>query len=163
MSKQVTAVYKDRRSMANAVEQLVRNAGIARDDISVLMSEETRGREFAQRAASKAPEGAVTGVATGGVLGAVAAALVAVGTVAAPGVGLVAAGPVIAALAGAGAGGAAGGLVGGLIGLGIPEHEAELISHDVEQGAILLGVQAHDDRSGEVERILEDTGGTHVR
>jgi hypothetical protein len=38
---------------------------------------------------------------------------------------LIAAGPVVAALAGAGAAGATGGLVGGLIGAGIPEVEAK--------------------------------------
>ena len=41
-----------------------------------------------------------------------------------PGVGsLIAAGPVVAALAGVGAGGAVGAVPGGLIGLGIPEYK----------------------------------------
>jgi hypothetical protein len=73
---------------------------------------------------SKLPEGVAVGATGGGAIGAIAAGLAAVGALAIPGVGILAAGPIVAALAGAAAGGAAGGLIGGLIGLGIPEHEA---------------------------------------
>ena len=163
MSKQVTALYKDRVSAANALDKLTAEGGIAAEDISVLMSEETRGREFEMQAATKAPEGAATGAATGGVLGAVAASLVAVGAVAAPGIGLLAAGPIVAGLAGAGAGAAAGGVLGGLAGLGFPEHEAKLVSKEISGGALLLGVQAHEDRVEAVKKALADTGGSHVR
>jgi len=138
-------------------------AGVSQDDISVLMSEQTRGREFVLKAATKAPEGAATGLVAGGALGAIAAALVAVGSVAIPGIGLFAAGPLVAALAGAGAGGVAGGLVGSLVGLGFPEHEAKLVSDQVQKGAILVGVEAHEDRVDAIKKIMKDAGGKDVR
>src|SRR5262245_35064816 len=119
MAHLVTGIFANRASAELAVDQLMAS-GYSRDDISVLMSDATRGREFGITEDSKAPEGAATGAAVGGVLGAIAAGLISVGIIAIPGVGLVAAGPIIAALAGAGAGGAAGGLLGALIGAGIP-------------------------------------------
>lgn len=161
MSKQVTAIFGDRASAASAVDRLVA-AGFARDDISALMSDATRGRHFDVESSTKAPEGAAVGAGLGGVLGAIAAGLVAVGTVAVPGVGFFAAGPIVAALAGAGAGGAAGGLMGGLVGMGIPEHEARLHLDELKEGSILLGVQAHDDRAVTARDIMRNAGGKHV-
>lgn len=52
--------------------------------------------------------------------------LAGLGMLTVPGIGpLVAAGPIVAALAGIGAGGATGGLIGALVGSGIPEVEAK--------------------------------------
>jgi hypothetical protein len=52
--------------------------------------------------------------------------MVGIGALAIPGLGrFIAAGPIMAALAGAGAGAAAGGLTGALIGMGIPELESK--------------------------------------
>lgn len=161
MAKNVTAIYKDRKAAAVAVNQLLAD-GFSRDDVSVLMSDATRGREFAVESHSKAPEGAAVGAATGGVLGAVAAGLVAIGVIAAPGIGLVAAGPIVAALAGAGAGGAVGSLAGSLVGMGLPEHEAKLLADEIKEGSFLIGVHAHDDRADAAKKIFEETGGKHI-
>src|SRR5580765_1179562 len=120
MATLVTGLFKTRVSAERAIESLI-DYGYSRDDISLLMSDATRGREFSLQMATKAPEGVATGAAIGGVLGAVAAGLVAVGILVVPGLPLVAAGPVVATLAGLGAGGAAGAVTGGLIGLGLPE------------------------------------------
>ena len=49
-----------------------------------------------------------------------------IGALAIPGVGpFIAAGPIMATLAGMGVGGAVGGIAGALIGMGIPEYEAK--------------------------------------
>src|SRR4029078_12183400 len=89
-------------------------------DISVLMSNETRTKEFGIESGSKAATGASVGGAVGGTVGAVLAAIAAVGTsIALPGLGLVIAGPLAAALAGLGAWAATGGLVGGRGGWGV--------------------------------------------
>lgn len=161
MAKFVTGLVNNRSAAELTVEQLVR-AGFSRDDVSVLMSSETQGREFGVIDSTKAPEGAAAGAAIGGVLGAIAAGLVAVGVLAVPGLGLVAAGPVLAVLAGAGAGGGAGGLIGGLVGTGVPEHEAKLYTDQLEGGGILIGVFAHDDKAKAAEEILENIGARSV-
>ncbi len=64
-----------------------------------------------------------------------------IGALAIPGLGpFIAAGPIMAALAGAGVGGAVGGLTGALIGMGIPEYEAKRYEGRVKDGGILLSV-----------------------
>ena len=162
MAKDIIAIYKDPAAAAVAISRL-EDAGLSKEDISVLMAETTRGREFTVDAETKAPEGAVAGGVAGGALGGIAAALVAVGAIAAPGIGLVAAGPLLATLAGVGAGGAVGGLAGGLSGMGIPEHEVNLLSDQVSEGAVLLGAHVHDDRREDTIKIFEDTGGKNIR
>jgi len=102
MAKLVTGLFRTRGSAETAVDSLIDN-GYPRQDISVLMSDATRGREFALKMATKAPEGAATGATVGGALGAIAAGLVVLGVIAIPGLAIVAAGPVVATLAGLGA------------------------------------------------------------
>jgi hypothetical protein len=162
MAKLVTGLFKTRSAAERAVENLV-DDGYSREDISILMSDATRGREFALQMATKAPEGAAAGATIGGALGAIAASLVALGIIVVPGLALVAAGPVVATLAGLGAGAAAGGLTGALIGVGIPEHEAKFYNEAIEQGGILLGVYAHDDRAAHARRLLEASGAEKVK
>jgi hypothetical protein len=76
MATLVTGLFKSRSNAERAVEDLLAH-GWSRDDISLLMSDATQGREFGLAMASKAPEGAAAGGTIGGVLGAVAAGLVA--------------------------------------------------------------------------------------
>jgi hypothetical protein len=67
-------------------------------------------RDFAHEQHTKAPEGAATGVAGGMVVGGALGWMIGIGALAVPGIGaFIAAGPLMAALAGAAAGGAAGG------------------------------------------------------
>lgn len=120
------------------------------------------GRNFALAESSKAPEGATAGATVGGALGGILMGLAATGLVLIPGVNLVAAGPLLAVLAGIGGGGAVGGLLGGLLGLGIPEHEAKLVEQGLSKGNVLVGVRAHADRVDVARKILRETGGTHV-
>jgi hypothetical protein len=162
MATLVCGLYRTRSAAAHAVEELERN-GFSRDDISLLMSDKTRGREFGLAMRSKAPEGAAAGAALGGVLGAVAAGLVVIGAITIPGVALLAAGPVVATLAGLGAGAAAGGLTGALIGLGLPEHEAKFYNEAIAQGGILVGVYAHNDRRNDAKKILDITGAEKIK
>ncbi|NNL84935.1 MAG: hypothetical protein HKP27_04745 [Myxococcales bacterium] len=162
MSTFVSSVFGNREEAELAVDRLIAN-GCDRSDISILMSDGTRGRDFHMEQNTKAPEGAATGGVIGGTLGALVAGLVGVGTVATGGAGIVAAGPIVAALAGGGAGAATGGLIGGLIGAGMPEHEAKVNSERLEKGDILVGVDAHDDRVSKIEDILSNAGGTGIK
>lgn len=160
----VTCLFKSRAAAEAAVDALIKR-GYTRDEISVLMSDATRSKEFAVETRSHAADGAGIGGAVGGTIGAVLAAIVAVGTsIAIPGLGLVVAGPIVAALAGAGAGAATGGIVGALIGAGIPEHRARVYDSGIQSGGILLGVEARsDDDADKLQKFLEDLGAEHVR
>jgi hypothetical protein len=75
----------------------------------------------------------------------------------------IAAGPIMAALAGAGAGGVVGGIAGALIGMGIPEYEAKRYEGRIKEGGILLSV--HCDSSDWVKKakqVLERTGAEDI-
>lgn len=162
MAKLITGIFRSRSSAMLAVEDLIRH-GFPQDDISLLMSETTRGREFVIDEHTKSPEGIVTGAAIGGVLGALALGLSAVGMIVAPGVGAYAVGHWLTTLAGFGAGAIGGGFIGGLIGLGIPEHEAELYRGEIEKGGILLGIFVYDkERAHEAEALMNANSGEHV-
>jgi len=165
MSKNfVTGFFKTRAAAEAAVDAIIKR-GYTRDDISVLMSDATKNKEFAVQTRSHAADGLGIGGAIGGTVGAVLAAIVAVGTaIAIPGIGLVVAGPIAAALAGAGAGGATGGLIGMLVGAGIPEHRAKVYDAGVRGGGILLGIEAKSKEEVEkLKTLLEDIGAEHVQ
>ena len=144
----LTGTFRDRESAERAYDSLLRR-GYSKDEINVLMSDETRTRYFADRTkddlGTKAAEGGLAGAAVGGTVGAIAGALAMAGTLAIPGVGIVLAGPVAAALAGLGAGAATGGLVGTLIGAGIPEDQAKAYESDLKSGGILVAVRPRSD------------------
>ena len=106
-SRMVTGMFRDRDSAERAY-QSVTSRGYGNDDVSLLMSDETRNKYFpSDRPAdtelgSKALEGTGAGAAIGGTVGGVLAALAAIGTsLVIPGLGLVIAGPLAAGLAGA--------------------------------------------------------------
>jgi hypothetical protein len=163
-TKLVTGLFKTRVAAEAAVDAILRR-GYQSDDISVLMSDSTKTKEFALQTRTHAADGAGIGGAIGGTVGAVLAAIAAIGTsIAIPGIGIFVAGPIAAALAGAGAGGATGGLIGALIGVGIPEHRAKVYETGVRGGGILLGVEAKSDEDVDrLEHLLEDIGAEHVR
>jgi len=156
-------IFSDRSRVEAALDQLKRE-GYRNTDISVLFPENVGTKDFAHEKNTKAPEGATTGAGTGVVLGGALGWLVGIGALAIPGLGpFIAAGPIMAALAGAGVGGTVGGLVGALIGMGIPEYEAKRYEGRVKAGGILLSV--HCDDSGwtkKAKEILENAGGEDV-
>jgi hypothetical protein len=163
VAKLVTGVFKDRAAVEAVIERLS-EMGYTADDVSVLMTDETRTREFGIDVETKAAEGAGIGGAVGAVLGAVLAVIAAAGaTIAFPGIGLVIAGPIAAALAGAGAGGLTGGLLGALVGLGIPEYRAKAYEKKLHEGGILVGVEAKSDEDVDgLEDLFATFGAEHV-
>jgi hypothetical protein len=164
MARLVTGLFRDRLTAEAAVREISK-WGYTRDDVSIMMSDTTRDKEFGIEAGSKAAEGASVGGAIGGAVGAVLAALTAVGTsIVLPGIGLVIAGPIAAALAGAGAGGATGGLIGLLVGAGIPEHRAKVYDAGLREGGILLGAHAKSDEDAKkIEEVFERLNAQKVR
>ena len=159
----VFGIYSDYATVENSVDAL-KAAGFRNTDISVLFPENEGTKDFAHKKETKAPEGVTTGATTGAVVGGGLGWLAGIGALAIPGLGpFIAAGPIMAALAGVGVGGAVGGIAGALIGMGIPEYEAKRYEGRVKQGGILLSV--HSDNSDWTKRakeILEHTGAQDV-
>lgn len=159
----VFGIYPTEGDAERAVDSLT-TAGFPAANISVLLPDLRGTRDFAHVKETKAPEGATTGVAAGGVLGGALGVLVGIGALAIPGLGpLVAAGPIVAGLAGLGAGGAVGGLFGALVGMGIPEYEARRYEGRVKGGGVLLSV--HCDTSDQVSRakdVLKASGAEDI-
>ena len=154
-SRTVTGLFRDKES-AEKVYNSLRTRGYSDEDVSLMMSDDTRKKYFTDddenktEFDTKAWEGAGKGAAIGGAVGATLAAIAAIGTtVALPGIGLLVAGPLAAAIAGAGAGGLTGGLVGALIGSGIPEDRAKEYESGINEGGILMGVNARSDEDAE--------------
>ena len=159
----VFGIYATAATAEHAVDHLLA-VGFTNSDISVLLPDDETTRAFAHEKNTKAPEGTATGVTAGGVIGGTLGLLAGIGALAIPGVGpLIAAGPIVAGLAGLGVGGAVGGLVGALIGMGIPEYEAKRYEGRVKDGGTLLSV--HCDTSDQVSRakdLLKSSGAQDI-
>ncbi len=159
----VFGIFKTEDAAERAVDQLL-SAGFSNSDISALLPDNETTRAFAHEKHTKAPEGTTTGATTGGIVGGTLGLLAGIGALAIPGVGpLIAAGPIVAALAGVGAGGAVGGLLGALVGMGIPEYEAKRFEGAVKSGGTLVSV--HCDYSDEIataKRVLKEAGGQDI-
>src|ERR1700748_2380606 len=164
MSKSsVICIAKTEDQAITIVDQL-KAANFSNNDISVLLPDKTGTKDFAHEQHTKAPEGATTGGVTGGVLGGALGWLVGIGALAIPGVGpFIAAGPIMAALGGAGGGGAVGGITGALIGLGIPEYEAKRYEGKVKSGNILISVHTEDhNEASRAKEIFKNAGAEDI-
>lgn len=159
----VMGICKTHNDIERAVEALKRD-GFSSDDVSVLAPHKDGAQNIGYAAETKAPEGAVTGAGAGAVIGGALGFLAGAGALVIPGVGpFIAAGPIMAVLAGAGVGGAVGGVGGALIGLGMPEFEAKRYESYVKNGGILISV--HTENSDEVDRArkcLENCDATDI-
>ena len=159
----VFGIYKNSIQAERAVDSIAA-AGFSYNDVSVLLPDQQSSKEFAHEKNTKAPEGATAGATTGGVIGGPLGLLAGIGALAIPGVGpFIAAGPIMASLAGIGVGGAVGGLIGALVGMGIPEYEAKRYAGRVKDGGVLLSV--HCDTSDEISRakeLLKQTGAQDI-
>ena len=167
-SKMVTGLFRDSASVERAYEVVSqRDYGTA--DINVVMSDDTRGRYFSDnrqintKLGRKVEEGGELGGPIGGTIGTILPAVIAVGVVAAPGLGFVLAGPVAVALAAAGAAGLTFGLIGALSDWGIPEDRAKQYESGIHDGGILMGVRPRSDEDARhFEKEWKAIGGQHV-
>jgi hypothetical protein len=149
---------------AIAIADNLKAAGFGNNDVSALFPDKQGSKDFAHEQHTKAPEGAATGAGTGAVLGGALGWMVGIGALAIPGLGpFIAAGPIMAALAGAAGGAAAGGLTGALIGMGIPEYEAKRYEGKVKDGNVLLSVHTEDSKERDrAKKILDDGGAVDI-
>jgi len=163
MTKTITAVFATRPEADSALRALDK-AGFTKEQVTMLVTEETRGQHFGIDEHTKAGEGATAGAALGGLAGALYFGLSSAAVLLVPGLNVVVFGTVISGLVGLGAGATTGGLIGALVGLGTPEHEAKLYEDAVRKGAILVAVQANDSAAVDtVKAILKDGNAEDIK
>lgn len=138
---------------AESIVQSLKASGFSANDISALMPDKRTTKDFAHEHNTKAPEGATAGGVAGLGVGAALGWLAGIGALAIPGVGpLIAAGPIMGALAGGAVGGATGGVIGALVGMGIPEFEAKRYDTKIRDGNILISVHTEDSKQRDVAK-----------
>jgi hypothetical protein len=163
-------IYATATQAEVGVDMLI-TKGFKSAGISLLLPEQpNNATQGANGAAQPAPQttkigsASAVGATAGGALGGALALLVGAGALAIPGVGpFIAAGPLMAGLAGLGLGGAVGGLGGALVGMGLPEDEAKRYLSQVRTGHTLLIV--HCDTPTEVLKakdILAASGAAEI-
>ena len=144
MAKAVFCIARS-ESMAKDIVDKLKVMGFSEEDISVLFPDRSGTRDFAYEQHTKAPEGVAAGGLVGASAGGILGWLAGIGTLAIPGVGpFLAAGPIMAALAGVAIGGTTGGLIGALVGMGIPEFEAKRYEGKLRSGNMLISVHAEE-------------------
>jgi hypothetical protein len=159
----VMGIYPDRTTLSDAINVL-HKAGYRATDISVLSSDNQGSKDFGLEQRTRALTGAATGAAVGAVIGAALAWLASTQNLAIPNLGpLVAAGPVLAALAGAGAGSALGWILGLLAGVCLPEYVAKRYAGRIRRGGILMSVHC-DSREwcDRAKKALKNTGARNI-
>lgn len=162
-TRTVVGVFDSVHEAQEAVREL-EGRGISRDDISVVANKNAVGYDTMEAAdrdkASDVVADAGIGAAIGGVGGLL---LSAAGALTIPVIGpILAAGPIAAALTGAGIGAAAGGLIGALTESGIPEEEARYYAEGVRRGDVLVTVRAPRGRADEISDILDRNNAVDV-
>jgi hypothetical protein len=162
MAHHVTGIFSDATAAENAVGLLV-DGHFNPEEISIVVSDREGSHEEPVEWDTGVAEGAVGGAALGGVLGAIGGTLVATGLIAAPGLAVLAAGPIVGALKGALAGGAVGLEVGALAGLGFWEDEAHIHASALEEGGIVVAVPAEHEHIQDARKIFTEAGADAVR
>jgi hypothetical protein len=171
----ITGLFADRESAEQAY-RCVSKLGYGADDISVVMSEQTRAREFAHSADTalsdktwQAPDAQSKaakelGGPAGGTLGTAAPALAAIGTLLLiPGINIAVAGPIAVALTAAGAVGIAGGIIGALADWRVPHSHAEEYEKGIRKGGILLGCKTRSREDAEqIKQCWHQNGGRSI-
>lgn len=144
----VTGIFNSADDADKAVTRLL-NDGFTKEKISLIQSD--HGKVYKTLSplpaenANHLAEGGFTGAAVGSALGSLLFSLLAVGSIALPGGAIVMAGPVVAALSGAGAGGILGGLCGTLIGAGLAMDQASRYEEDIKKGKSIVVVATSDE------------------
>ena len=163
MATRTLARSYDSYDTATGVVGELEAAGISHDDIS-LVGTNRAGDAVTDSTDPVVEEEAGTGAGAGATLGTLVGGgtgqLAGLGLLAIPGVGpVVAAGWLVATLAGAGAGAAigaaAGGLVGSLTSAGVSEEEAHVHAETVRRGGSLVTVRVDEAQVVTAERILD--------
>lgn len=173
--KIIGGVFKEHEEVIRVIEEL-KLKGYSIDDISVFaksgedlsdIQHETNASvttDSSERG-KHAGKGAGIGAASGGILGGTLGAILGAGLFAIPGIGpIAAAGPIVAGLTGAGVGAGGGGIVGALVGAGIPEEHAREYERYLNDGYIVVLVDAEGSKEQEVHHLFDkyNTANRHM-
>src|ERR1700751_5143176 len=163
MTTTISRLYNNHGDARAAVQQL-EVAGVAHNEISIIASNAdnwyNNGKDtFPDREvdgkddrAESAGKGAAIGAAAGGPAG----LLTGLGLMAIPGVGpVVAAGWLVATLAGAAAGGVTGGAVGALPQAGISKDEADVYAEGLRRGGAVVSARVADSDAARLQVIMD--------
>ena len=156
MAKTVVGLF-DNVNEAEAVVGELTELGIRRDEISIARQQDTSGGGGTRgtHGTGDMGGGIAAGATTGAVLGGAAGLIASLTSLAIPGFGpILAAGPIIATLTGAGIGAAAGGLIGALVSAGVPEEEAEYYTEGVRRGGTLVTVRVDDAKANRAADVM---------
>ncbi len=159
----VFGIYRDEDQVSYAIDKML-EAGFRNEDISVLIPDNLGTKDFGLEKHTKAPEGTTTGATAGGAIGGTLGLLAGIGALAIPGLGpFIAAGPIMAALAGLGVGGTVGGIIGALAGMGVPEYEAKRYEGRIKSGGVLASVHSdNSDWAQKAKDIMKATGAEDI-
>jgi hypothetical protein len=141
---------------ANRAYNDLKALGFADNDISVVMSHQTRRRYYGDGAGPGNGEShAQAGAFSGGVIGALIGAAIVAGTAAMLGGAVFATGPIGLALATIAGSAAAGSIIGALSHAGIPDQLHGSIDEAVKRGDIVLHVDAEGTQADGASKILQ--------
>lgn len=156
----------DTNAQAQSAAQALVNAGVPRDDISVIANNEAGAyAPYTDTADYSTTTGHAVGhdAKVGAEWGAGIGLLVGLTGLAIPGLGwIAAAGWFAGTLLGAGTGAIIGGLVGALTHIGVPEADAAHYTEAVRRGNVLLAVRAEDSSAQRVADVLSNAGAINI-
>lgn len=159
MERVLTGTYRTRENAVRAAERLI-EAGFTRDEVCLLAPDDP-GVHFAVETKHETMAGLGGGTLIGFVVGGLVGALQAVAAITIPALDIVAGGPYVSALVGAGAGAAIGGLIGALVGVSRVHHEAVVRNGD-DPGYTLVGVTAPRNMARSAQELLETAGAFRI-
>jgi|EndMetStandDraft_8_1072994.scaffolds.fasta_scaffold13694_3 hypothetical protein len=154
--------HEDARAAVRALE----DAGVAHGDISILASNADNWYSPDRKVDSypdrdldgrdDRAEAAGAGAGLGATVGGTAGLLAGLGVIAIPGVGpLVAAGWLVATLAGAAAGGATGSIVGALTQAGVGKEEADIYAEGLRRGGAVVSARVPDNDGPRLQALMD--------
>jgi hypothetical protein len=147
-SSRIVTAFFDGPMEAECAYQMAITRGYGKDDLSVLMSNDTRDECLSLVAVTKntlidAASGSGDkdrGGAIGATLGAFSALAANLGAFTIPGLNLIAVGPIAATILGASLGGFVGSLIWSLVEWGVPYRRARAYAQAIETGGIVLEI-----------------------
>lgn len=162
-TRTVVGVFNSVSDAQSAVRDL-ESAGIPRDHISLVANKNAVGYDTMDPADRDKASDVVADAGIGAALGGVGGLLLsAAGAITIPVIGpILAAGPIAAALTGAGIGAATGGLIGALTESGVPEEEAKHYAEGVRRGDVLVTIRSESGRADQVCDILDRNHAVNV-